>query len=247
MHAIGSGEGGYITAAGAAQLDLPELTAYRCYFDTDAFHDACFGQYGVDFPPRLLPAVAKRKAEFLAGRVAARMALGAIGLPGAQVAARADRSPVWPAQVVGSISHAAGEAWCCVAPAARVEALGIDLEDDLTPQVAQEIASNIVSLAELDILQALELSPERRLTLAFSMKESLYKALYPQVGKFFDFTEAEIVGVDTARQRISLRLLSDLSGRWLRGATVEGRYRLFPSSLLTCVAVYPAPSILSNL
>ncbi|ELX07968.1 putative 4'-phosphopantetheinyl transferase [Janthinobacterium sp. HH01] len=238
LSAVQAGAGGFIAAAGAFQLGLPELTAYRCRFDRGAYDDDCFGQFGVDFPPRLLQAVAKRKAEFLAGRLAARMALGAIGLPDMQVATRADRAPVWPAQVVGSISHAAGEAWCCVAPATQVEALGIDLEQDVRPQVAQEIAPSIVSPAELRVLRGLELSPERCLTLAFSMKESLYKALYPQVGRFFDFSEVEIVGVDTARQQITLCLLSDLSGRWLRGAVLDGHYRLFPSSLLTCVAVY---------
>ncbi|SUI55146.1 Uncharacterised protein [Serratia marcescens] len=49
------------------------------------------------------------------------------------------------------------------------------------------------------------------LTLTFSAKESLFKALYPQVRCYFDFLDARMVAVDTQRQTFVLALLKTLT------------------------------------
>src|SRR4051812_2128234 len=50
-------------------------------------------------------AVAKRKREFALGRMCAHRALSALGVPACGLPMAADRSPVWPSGIVGSITH----------------------------------------------------------------------------------------------------------------------------------------------
>jgi 4'-phosphopantetheinyl transferase EntD len=53
-------------------------------------------------------AVGSRRAEVLTGRTLARAALAAVGVAPVAIGRRADRSPDWPTDVVGSITHTDG-------------------------------------------------------------------------------------------------------------------------------------------
>ena len=74
------------------------------------------------------------------------------------------------------------------------------------------------------------------MTLTFSLKESLFKALYPLVGRRFYFEDAELLAWD-AEGRARLRLLCDLSAEWHHGRELEAQYALFDGRLLSLVAV----------
>lgn len=131
-------------------------------------------------------AVAKRKDDFAAGRAAARNALARIGVGPTAIPSGARRAPVWPSGTRGSISHAGGIAIAAVTTLPL--ALGIDLEVDapIGPEVEQ-----------------LVLGPDDRLgshsaLLAFSAKESVYKALFPEEGWLLEFHDVtlDVVGPD---------------------------------------------------
>ena len=69
--------------------------------------------------------------------------------------------------------------------------LGVDLEDLYPPRLG--IASKV--LTESEMISVQRLAPDRRwlaILLRFSIKESIYKALYPHVNRYVAFTEAEI-------------------------------------------------------
>ena len=53
-------------------------------------------------------AVPKRIGEFAAGRLCARRGLAEFGVVDFAVEMAADRQPIWPAALVGSITHTAG-------------------------------------------------------------------------------------------------------------------------------------------
>jgi enterobactin synthetase component D len=137
-------------------------------------------------------AVAKRRAEFLAGRFAARQALAALGVD-ATPGRNEDGTPLWPELVSGSITHGAARALCAVARAAEVRSLGIDVERLMGEAAKDELRARICSREERALLARLA-SPEHHLvTFAFSAKESLYKCLYPLVGHYMDFSAARVV------------------------------------------------------
>ena len=134
----------------------------------------------------LLPgnAAEKRKSEFVLGRAAAHRALAELGFAESPPVLRgAGREPLWPAGVVGSITHCSSRAIAVVAKTEKVQAIGIDLED--VDHFPEEIADLVANEAERDWV----LSEDSRLRLAmlFSAKESIYKAFYPLEHRFFDF------------------------------------------------------------
>ncbi|GAB3946415.1 hypothetical protein GCM10027614_39920 [Micromonospora vulcania] len=71
-----------------------------------AAEQACLGERAVE----------SRRRDFTAGRVCARRAMADLGLPASAVPAAADRAPVWPAGVVGAITHTTG--YCAAPPRA---------------------------------------------------------------------------------------------------------------------------------
>uniref|UniRef100_UPI0026F03213 4'-phosphopantetheinyl transferase family protein n=1 Tax=Lonsdalea britannica TaxID=1082704 RepID=UPI0026F03213 len=73
------------------------------------------------------------------------------------------------------------------------------------------------------------------LTLAFSAKESLYKALYPQVKHYFDFLDVKLVTLDNVRHTFTLELLCDLSPDFPRGRRFSGTYQLREQDVITFI------------
>jgi len=78
-------------------------------------------------------------------------------------------------------------------------------------------------------------------TRTFSLKESLFKALYPLVKQRFYFQDAEVLEA-TPGGLARLRLLIDLSQTWRNGALVEGQFACFDGYLLSLVSIPTAPS-----
>jgi enterobactin synthetase component D len=164
-------------------------------------------------------AVPKRRAEFLAGRFAAQQAMRSLGVD-ARVGRDEQGRPIWPANVAGSITHGAGRALSAVAPAAEVRGIGIDAERLMGATTQRELMTRICSEAELATLSArLDVPEPARVTFAFSAKESLYKCLYPLVGRFMDFSAARVVDARSSRGPTGLtgEILLELSVDWAPG------------------------------
>ena len=192
----------------------------------------------IQLPPQLRRAGQARQAEFLAGRVAARAALSGAGWTEAvEIGVREDRSPNWPFGMVGSITHTRSYASAAVAKSHSVRAIGIDSEARFDRATAREIRSHIVSAGEFKWLPE-GYSEELTLSLVFSAKESLYKALAPVVGRFFDFTDAEVVEIDPTTQALRLALRVDLNGEFRAGMEITARYAL--SELVHTAVELPA-------
>ncbi|MGL5009561.1 MAG: 4'-phosphopantetheinyl transferase family protein [Paracoccaceae bacterium] len=146
-------------------------------------------------PPADLPAGAtpQRRAEFAAGRAAAAMAMRALGLPAVTIPVAADRAPIWPTGLSGSITHTRTIALAAVARSGR---LGIDIEPEnaVTPDLWNEVLLPDERLA---------LSTDPGLaTLIFCAKEATYKAQYPLTRQLFGFDRLHITpapGTFTAR------------------------------------------------
>jgi enterobactin synthetase component D len=181
--------------------------------------------------------VAKRQAEYLAGRVCAREALHRLTGTGSVPASGEDRAPQWPTGTLGSITHGSGLAAAIVGNSKQWLGIGIDAETLIPEQRALRLMEEILTPDEVQRLQ--NLPPEQhalRISLTFSAKESLFKALYPQVLKRFWFHDAELLSVDQ-EQRISLRLLIDLDEKWPKGSIVTGQFCQMDNYLLSLISI----------
>ncbi|MET7754440.1 4'-phosphopantetheinyl transferase superfamily protein [Streptomyces sp. NPDC005389] len=132
-----------------------------------------------------------RWTEFATARMCARRALLGLGAVPGPLLRGSRGEPLWPAGVVGSITHRAGYRAAVVGPADATVALGIDAE----PAVALRpgVLRRIVLPAEHARLAALPSVPGLPWeTLLFCAKEAAYKAWYPLARVPLGFHSAEV-------------------------------------------------------
>ncbi len=216
---------------------LPGTVFLSTRFDPALLAPGDFQHCAVPPPASIQRSVAKRQAEFLAGRLCARAALQQLDQINCIPAIGEDRAPVWPAHISGSITHSTGHAAAIVGHKAQWRGLGMDLENLLSLERAERLAGEILTVQEL---QRMADVPREQIallvTLTFSVKESLFKALYPIVQKRFYFEHAEVVEWSEAGH-VRLRLLTDLSSEWCHGKELSAQYSVNDGQLLSLVAV----------
>ncbi|ERE11422.1 hypothetical protein O166_04890 [Pseudogulbenkiania ferrooxidans EGD-HP2] len=209
------------------------VAVMRCRFRISAYDDAWFAALDVARPDTLERAVPKRKAEYLAARYLCKLLLEARGLPSGVGSGR-HRQPLWPEGWTGAITHSDETALVALAPADGGLMLGMDLERWMSDKTAGNVRAGILVQGEDEVLAGPWPFP-RALTLAFSAKESLFKALYPTVGEYFDFDAAEMVRVDWDRGRFSIRLRKTLAPGLEAGRAFDGGFYLQDGQVLTLI------------
>jgi enterobactin synthetase component D len=215
--------------------DLNHLVLFRCDFNQAYYHPNLFNHANIVFSSTLENSVKKRQAEFFAGRYAAKSALSAFNILNADIPVGPHQSPVWPNGILGSITHTSTSALCAVALMNDVSYLGIDLENWLPLNTVQEIQSSIIQTREETLLRESALEFNKAFTLAFSAKESLFKALYPKLGFYFDFTAAEMTYISISDRTFELTLLQNLSPQLLTGSRFKGHFNVDEKSVLTVI------------
>ena len=129
----------------------------------------------------------RRLEDFVAGRACAHRALRVLGYDGAEVLAGAGRQPLWPAGVVGSITHCEGYVAAAVARASAVRSLGIDAEV-LAPAGA-DVRRVVMAPGEAPLDVGDGIDP---VLLAFSAKEAAFKAWYPLTQWWLEPRQAQV-------------------------------------------------------
>ncbi|PHM61665.1 putative non-ribosomal peptide synthetase [Xenorhabdus ishibashii] len=205
-----------------------DLQIIKTYFDPSCYRDALFNECGITYPNQLQNAVNKRRAEYLAARYCTQQALNRLGYPGFQVINAQDRSPIWPDNICGSISHSTNCAIAFAASGSKYRMIGADIEQEIKPDTIKSVSSSIINDNEVKLLTECPLPFAQVFTLAFSIKESLFKALYPHVKRFFDFHAAEITSIDCRDYAISIKLLQTLSDEYRAGSQFHGNFALMP-------------------
>ncbi len=136
-------------------------------------------------------AVPKRVAEFATGRACARRALAELAIDGFPLRAGADREPLWPEGVTGSITHTAGFCGAAVARTAEAASLGIDAEQ--RGAVQRRLWRQIATPRELQWLGALPRArADDMATLLFSAKEAFFKCQFPLTREWLNFSDVSV-------------------------------------------------------
>lgn len=185
--------------------------------------------------PFVKDSVARRVREFTAGRACARRVLARLGHEDAPVRMGPRREPLWPAGVVGSISHGAGY---CIAAACRRQdfaSIGVDIE-----------TSNPLSPTLMDLV----CTPGERLwceqqgsalagllgKFVFSIKESVFKCLYPVFQEELEFSEVRL-DISMHEERFLARV-----SRFALGSTddimLSGRFACTPDVVMTSAVLH---------
>ncbi len=166
-----------------------------------------------------------RRREFVTTRRCAREALAKIGHSPAAIRPDPRREPLWPAGVVGSITHTTGFRAAAVAP--RYVLAGIAIDTEQNEPLPDGVEDLVTVPGEPEMLAA----PARSFPvmhwgrLLFSAKESVYKAWYPLTGRWLGFEDAGVTIDPAATFAAKLLIdggrtdgeppLTDLRGRFL--------------------------------
>ena len=183
-------------------------------------------------------AIQKRRREYIAGRVCARRAMVALGERPAPVFQCADRAPIWPEGLVGSITHT--DTWCAAAVARTadgVRALGLDIEP--AEPIEPDLLRVICLPEERDYLAGRPAEQRGLLGRAiFSAKECAYKCQYAVSRTPLDFHAIRIY-LDPPRGDFLAVFQRDAgpfsSGHGLRGhLLMENGYVMTAMALTAC-------------
>ncbi|MFD7326899.1 4'-phosphopantetheinyl transferase [Streptomyces sp. NPDC059875] len=179
-------------------------------------------------------AVPARRREFRAGRACARRALTALGLPAVPVPAGRDRAPVWPPQVVGSISHTGDYCAAAVARSDRIRSIGIDAEDSM--RLDEPTRQLVCRPEEEDWWRGPGGGAPYWPTVFFSAKESVYKAWFPLVGSWLGFHDVR-VEPDPRTGTFTAHILGTRRRLGLAPEILHGRFAVSPHLVRTAVVV----------
>jgi enterobactin synthetase component D len=174
-------------------------------FNNKVFEPALFDQNSVYCPPAMVKASRKRQAEYFAGRYLAATAMNTYDIHQFKLIADANRCPQWPTTLVGSITHTDNYAACITAKKSDISAIGIDAQDILNDERAERLQSRIIDSAEVRLISQSDLSPALGLSLCFSAKEAIYKALYPRIQQYFGFSAAKLHDINTDTAKLTFR------------------------------------------
>ncbi len=213
------------------------LSAYRCVFDRNQFHDDLFKEFKIERPQLIKNSVVKRRAEFLAGRYTAQMCLKNLGIESHQILIGQHRNPIWPVNIAASISHSDQVAICAALYKSERTFIGIDFENWLTSESAIEIKNSIIQHQEEKLLKQSSMAFNQAFTLAFSAKESLFKALYPAVESYFDFSAAQIIDISLSQNTFTLMLSQNLSTQLKTGTCFSGEFITSEAGVITLLVV----------
>jgi 4'-phosphopantetheinyl transferase EntD len=178
----------------------------------------------------------KRLREFKLGRACVREGLAHLGVREFPFLNDEDRAPIWPPDIVGSLTHCRELCAAAMARRGRIQGLGLDAESlrDLEPAIVERIASpeERAHLARL---------PARRHAggwplLVFSAKEAFYKCYYPLARTFLAFGDAE-VEFDAEGACFTARLLRDDAPSAAGTRSFQGRFVVSDTYIATAVTL----------
>lgn len=211
---------------------LPGVRYCAVTFNKSDFHDALFNTYAITLPAEMARAVDKRRAEYLAGRWCSHRLLAHFGVAGA-VTRMPERAPCWPEHIYGSISHTKNRAIAVAVHSQYPWRIGVDIEH-FDARVMHDTMHEIVTAEEKAWLEHLGKEIEWGVLLAFSAKESLYKALWPELRCWIDFHAAALVSVGEGT--FTLRLNETLSPTLPAGRCIEGRWHYNAPLITTLIS-----------
>ena len=161
-------------------------------------HVRCVEQYGTlhgDLYPEEVASlghaiVEKRRKEFSAGRACAHRAMTLLNREAVPIPIGAHREPVWPAGLIGSITHCNGFCGAALALTSKITSVGIDAEPN--SPLPTGVASLVLRKEEREQVNRHQSTTIAMDKIFFSAKESIYKAWYYLEQDWLDFNDVTI-------------------------------------------------------
>jgi 4'-phosphopantetheinyl transferase EntD len=172
--------------------------------------------------PAFAGSVIKVRRASGAARIVARTLLSRFGQAPRAIPRSTAGMPVWPAGIVGSLAHESKVAIAAMARRDEFLSVGVDIEP--AEPLGPDLLNMVATVTERGKIQ----DDPYRGRLLFSVKEAIYKAVYPLDGTFLDHHDVEV--------SFSTRTAAVRNGR-----TVSFRYGV--ATHIVALAFIPAPGV----
>lgn len=193
-------------------------------FNSHCYESIYCDGMSLEFLHRIGQIPKKTRAQYLASRLLAQEVMEIYGVRNFTLLNYSDRSPVWPRGISGSLSH--DRDTIVLAATRRNLLVGIDVETFMDKCTAQEVAEIIVAKKEIEKIRNLPIPFRVAVTLAFSLKESLYKALWPRLQQEMDFCHVNLVDIDCENQYATLKLNYSFQKNFSHSSLFHARFSL---------------------
>lgn len=178
-------------------------------------------------PVQLQKAKISRQLEFLSGRSFATQALTKLGHESANnpIPIKQNRAPLWPQNVVGSISHTDVYAGAAVANTSDALGIGFDIEHIFSKHTKDQIQNLVSDVKEWNNIRSIgTFDDSLKLTLIYGAKEAIYKCLSPITQIFFDFQDVDIIEIDLKTSHFKANLNKNLHPTLGFGFELKGNF-----------------------
>ena len=184
--------------------------------------------------------VERRRREFAAGRLCSRRALAVLGISNFPLLPGADRAPIWPPGLVGSITHTevGADGYCGVAIADRSHASGLGIDAEPSLPLPADLWPLILDATEHEAAISSD-EPGIQARLVFSAKEATYKALYPGTRRFLEFSDLHI-DVDIREGIFLATLVGQATSLMAEHPRLVGRLAVDQELILTAMVLPPS-------
>lgn len=134
-----------------------------------------------------------RLKTYILGRCAAHRALQTLQKEIVPILKGRDGEPIWPFDIVGSISHKDAIAVAAVGKKKRYKGIGVDIEDQ-TMILSKKEYSLFCTPKEMECIDKKKISPID----IFSRKEAIIKAYYTTYNKLYNWIDIDTINVSKA-------------------------------------------------
>ena len=163
-----------------------------CFFHTDSVSEDAANLHSAEILRCQHFKSDQRRLEYISGRRCAHVAMAKAGFYNLPILTNSDRSPAWPAYIVGSITHSSDYAAALIAaPGFRIRGIGIDMEN-LNRSINPNISKHVLNQVEIEDWFSPEQNKINNLKIIFSIKESIFKCYYPGYKIYLGFQDAII-------------------------------------------------------
>lgn len=178
---------------------------------------------------------ALRRSQFTAGRTCAHRALLRLGVPESPILKGDHGEPLWPGDIVGSISHCHDYAVAAVGH--RRDYMGIGLDIEPAEPLDKELHSQVCTPDEINSFDVLpQLNRHLLERIIFSAKETVYKCFFPLTGRFLDFGDISIMHGETPGE-FRAALSGPIPSIQTQTSDLKGRYLLITDHIITAMAL----------
>jgi len=115
--------------------------------------------------------------------------------------------------------------------------IGIDIENQISIETLEKTQSQILSEGEIELILKDNTNKALAFTIAFSLKESFFKAAYPSVEKYFDFNAITITELNWNEKIISFTINELLHEKFQKGMQLKGDFYLLPKEKVVTLVI----------